>query len=205
VPLGVGEDERRAPRAALQQPPLDSEVLAQELHVPEQVLGRVHAHVGGRIARVGRAPSAAALVEDDDAVAVGVEPTAVAPHQPRPRPAVHDRGRLPVGVATGLPVDVVPVADVQQPLPVRLADRERPGHVAILARGVLSAHGRRADGDGHVLLQRHRGVDQVARGARPRLRRRARRGEIDKTAAIGQGPAPSDGRHVDAQVRAIRE
>ena len=73
APLGVREDQRRSPRPSRQQPPLDPEVLAEAFHVCEQVLGRVHAHVGGRIARVRQAPPTAALVEEHDQIAVGVE------------------------------------------------------------------------------------------------------------------------------------
>ena len=67
----------------MQQPPVDAEVLAQQLHVRDQVRGRVVPHVGGRVAGVRPAPPAAALVEQDEPVALGVE-----------RPPLAGRGSL---------------------------------------------------------------------------------------------------------------
>jgi len=44
------------------------------------------------------------------------------------RPAVQAAGELPVGVASDLPVDEIPIAHVQQPVRVRLERRIELGH-----------------------------------------------------------------------------
>ena len=120
VPLGVGEDQRRPPRAAVEEPPLDAEVLAQPLHVGDEVVGRVRRHVDRGVARVREAAAAATLVEQDDAVSLRVEVAAASRAAAGAGPTVHDEGRLPGRVATRLPVDEVVVAHVEQPLVVRL-------------------------------------------------------------------------------------
>jgi hypothetical protein len=69
-------DGRVTPAPAPQQPPPDAEVLAQPPHVRDQVVGRVGRQVGSGVAGVrgarGAAP-AAALVELDDQVGLGIE------------------------------------------------------------------------------------------------------------------------------------
>jgi hypothetical protein len=87
--LRVREDQRGTPRPAVQQPPLDPEVLAKKLHVGDQVRGGVHAHIGGRVARVRGAAPTAALVEQHHAVATGVERTPLPRRAPGPGAAVH--------------------------------------------------------------------------------------------------------------------
>jgi hypothetical protein len=125
--LGVRERERRAPRAAVEQPPLDAEVLAQALHVGDEVVGRVDRHVGRRVARVRRAATAAALVEEDRPVAGGVERATLVLRAAGSRPAVHDERRLAVRVAARLPVHEVAVAHVEHPVVVGL-DRRMHRH-----------------------------------------------------------------------------
>ena len=131
MPLGVGQDQRRSPGAAEQEPALDPEVLTESLHVCEQVLGGVRAHVGVRIACVRSAAPGAALVEEHDAIAVLVERPAGASFQTGAGPAVNDRRGLAVGIAAGLPIDVVAVAHVEHPVVVG-----RDSH----SRSVFGAH-----------------------------------------------------------------
>ncbi len=123
VPLGVGEDQGRAPGAAVQQPPVDPEVLAQALHVGDQVLGGVVLQARRRIGRVRPAPAAAALVEQDHPVPLRVEQPAAPGVAPGAGAAVHDQGGLAPGVAAGLPVHQVAVAGLQHALRVRLDGR----------------------------------------------------------------------------------
>jgi hypothetical protein len=66
-------DGRVTPAPAPQQPPPDAEVLAQPLHVRDQVVGRVGRQVGGGVAGVRGAAPAAALVELDDQIGLGIE------------------------------------------------------------------------------------------------------------------------------------
>ena len=89
--------------------------------------------VGGGVAGVRGAAPAAPLVEQDDAVARRVEVAAEAGGAAGPGPAVHDERGLAVGVAAGLPVDAVAVADVEHALRVRLDLRIQVAHAASLA------------------------------------------------------------------------
>jgi hypothetical protein len=77
---------------------LDAEVLPQPLHVGEQVLGGVVAHVGGGIAGMRRAAPASALVEQDDPVAIRIEVLASARLASPAGAAVHEQGGLPSGL-----------------------------------------------------------------------------------------------------------
>ena len=102
--LGVSEPQCRAPRPAEYQPTLDPEMLAQALHVLHQVPGRVVDQAG-----VGSALAAAALVKQDDAVALRIEE---APHLgigPPTGAAVNKHGRLAARVTALFVVDLVDV------------------------------------------------------------------------------------------------
>ena len=120
VLLSVGEDQRGAPRTAEEQPALHAEVFTQPLHVRDQMVRGVAAQIRGRVGGVRGAASAAALVEEDDPVSVGVEPPPYDRAAARPRPAVHDERGLATGVAADLPVHEMAVADIEHPLLVRL-------------------------------------------------------------------------------------
>src|SRR6266567_8310942 len=115
------------PRPAAQQPLLHAKVLAQLLHVPEQVPGRVQAHVSRGVAGVRQAAAAVALVEDDDPELLRVEGPPVSRRAPRPRSAVHDQRWHAIRVPAGLPVHEVPVTRVQQTALIRL-DIRIPRH-----------------------------------------------------------------------------
>ncbi|CAM5672647.1 hypothetical protein SBADM41S_08610 [Streptomyces badius] len=125
VLLGVRQDQGRAPRAPVQQPRVDVQVLPQAFHVGDQVGRRVVPHVRRRIARVRCGAAAAPLVEEDHPVAVRVEVPAGAGRAAGPGAAVDHEGRLAVRVAAHLPVHVVAVPDIQHPALVRL-DRRIP-------------------------------------------------------------------------------
>jgi hypothetical protein len=127
MPLRVGQRQGHPPRRAAQQPLLHAEVLAQLLHVPEQVPGRVKAHVSRGVAGGRQAAAAVALVEDDDPELLRVERLPVSRRAPRPRAAVHDQRWHAIRVAAGLPVHEVPVTGVQQAGLVGL-DIRVPGH-----------------------------------------------------------------------------
>ena len=128
VALGIGESENRSPGAAEDQPPVDTEVPPQSLQVGEEVLGRVGAEIGVRVARVGTAPTAAALIEENDPVGGGIE---VAPQTGRAagaRSAVEDDGGLAGRVTAGLPIHLVAVPDVEHAVLVRFDLRVERGH-----------------------------------------------------------------------------
>ena len=123
VLLGVRQRERRAPRPAGDEPAFDGEMLAQALHVRDQMVRGVAAHVRRRVARVRSASPASALVEQHCAVAIGVEAATHVGRAPRAGAAVHHHGRLAVRVAARLPVDEVAVAHVEQSAVIGLDGR----------------------------------------------------------------------------------
>ena len=125
----------------MQQPRADAQVLAQLLHVRDQVRGGVDRQAGVRVAGVRRAAPAAALVEQHDPVALRVEAAAHVRHGALAGAAVQEHGGLAAGVAGGFPVDEVPVADVQHPLVVRLDRRIQLDHDRFVLPGSLSAGG----------------------------------------------------------------
>jgi hypothetical protein len=94
---------------------LNAEVFAQPLQIGDQVPGRVVLET-----RMGPAAAAATLVEEDDAIARGVEKPARARVAARTGTAVQENRRLARGIAAFLPVDLVTVADGQMTLAARL-------------------------------------------------------------------------------------
>ena len=102
----VRERERAAPRAAEHEPAVELQMAAQALHVGDEVPGRVGFERGMRAA-----PSRAALVEDDDSVASGIEEPPRVDVAAAAGPAVHEQGGLARGVAGLLVVHLVAVAD----------------------------------------------------------------------------------------------
>jgi hypothetical protein len=79
--------------------------------------------------------AAAALVEEDDPVALGIEVAPAAAMTAGAGSAVDDERGLAVRVAARLPVDAVPVAHVQEAVRVRLERRVRASgfHARVLA------------------------------------------------------------------------
>ena len=98
--LGVDEAERAAPGAAEQHPAFDTEKFANALHVGNQGLRVVARELGVR-----RRATRAALVEQDDAVAFGVEKATVARLRSHAGTAMHEEHRDPFGVAALLEIE----------------------------------------------------------------------------------------------------
>ncbi len=107
---GVGDAEGAAPRAAEHLPAVDAEVLAQALDVGDEVPGGVVVERGERLAL-----AAAALVEQDDAVARRVEEAPVLGVGAAAGPAVQEHHRLAGAVARLLEVEVVPPRTCSRP------------------------------------------------------------------------------------------
>jgi hypothetical protein len=97
------------------QPALDAEVLAQLVHIRYQMPGGVIDQ-----ARMRLAAPAAALVEQHDAICVGIEETAGAIVAAGAGPAVHEQSGLAVGVAAFLVIDLVHAGHAQHAAVVRL-------------------------------------------------------------------------------------
>ena len=108
--LRVRQRQRAAPAPAEHQPALDVQVLAQLLHVGDEVPRRV-----GLERRVRAAAARAALIEHDDAIAGGVEEAAVIARAAAAGAAVQEHGRLAARVAAQLPIDAMAVADIEMP------------------------------------------------------------------------------------------
>ena len=102
--LGVGQRQCRPPRAAKHHPAFDAKLLAQALHVVDQVGGGVVFDMAGR-----RAAPAAALVEQHCAPAQRVEKTSVRRPAAAARPAVEKHHRLAIRPPRLLEVDRVTV------------------------------------------------------------------------------------------------
>ena len=121
-PLGVGhrirEAEGRPPGAAEEEPPVDPEVVPQPLQVRHEMGRRVDRQVGGGVLRRRGAPAGAALVEQDDAVALRVEEPRPPGAAARARAAVEHHRRNAVRGAPDLVVEPLPVADVEEALVV---------------------------------------------------------------------------------------
>src|SRR5262245_24142534 len=113
--LRVCERQRRTPGAAEHQPLIDAQVLAQCFHVSDEMPRRVVDEAGMRAAA-----TAAALVEQDDAIRIRIEETARAIVTARARAAVHEQGWLARGIATLLVIDLMLGRDPQVTRIVRL-------------------------------------------------------------------------------------
>jgi hypothetical protein len=113
VRFGVGQGQGAAPRSAEDQPTVDVQVFAKQLDVRDEVLGSVAGQIDVGLACVRRAPSAAALIEQHDAIRDRIEQPAVPPRASRPRATVDHNRRLAARVAARLPVHSVAVTDLQ--------------------------------------------------------------------------------------------
>ncbi len=100
--LRVGQRERRTPRPAEHLPAIQRQVLAQALHVGDQIPGRVVGKFGVR-----RGAPAATLVEQHDAVMRRIEEAPTVGIAARAGTAVHEYHRLAARVAALLVVDRV--------------------------------------------------------------------------------------------------
>ena len=123
LPFGVRQTKDRAPRQAVDDPPIDAESLPQPLDVGEVVI-----HVDARPVDVvaggtGGAAAAGALVEQHGSVATRIEVPARSRRATRARTAVQVHDGSPVRVAHLLVVQDVAVTDVE------LAGVERLGRL----------------------------------------------------------------------------
>ncbi len=152
VGLGVGQREGRPPGAAEDHPAVDAEVGAEALDVGDERPGGVVVE-----ARVRRALPAPALVELDDAVALGVEEPPVLRVAPAAGAAVEEHHRPPVGVARLLPVEVVDGGHAQPP-------RSPRGDLRVQTVSTTShcRHGRHRSHGGRRTVNRYRARRPVA-------------------------------------------
>jgi hypothetical protein len=119
VPFGVSQPQGRTPGAAEYQPPVEAEVLSEVFNVPQQVSGCIDREVRVQIAGVRRASTAATLIEEDNSVGIRIEEAAGSGRTSGTRTTVKDDGRLALLITADLPVNAVPVADVEHAMVVR--------------------------------------------------------------------------------------
>src|SRR6266853_1359311 len=89
---------------------------------------RVGREVNVRVARVRRASSASALVEQNDPIEVGVKVLPPACGAAGTRCAMEDQRGLTGGIAARLPIDLVPVTGIEQAVIVGFYVWVRFGH-----------------------------------------------------------------------------
>src|SRR5690349_10307133 len=103
--------------------------------------GSIRTQVGSRGTRQWPTAPAAALVEQHDVVERRIEQTPLPRRTPRARPPMQEQRREARGIATALPVHLVPVAHVQPATGRRLHRWEHPAipraDAACLACGIM--------------------------------------------------------------------
>src|ERR1700683_863690 len=115
ITLRVDERERGPPRTTGYQPAVDAQMLAESLHIGDQVVSSVVPHAGRGVTRVRCAPSAAALIEQDSPVTFRVERPPHVRRAPLTWAAMNQHRRFTVPVPAGLPVHEVAVTHVEHP------------------------------------------------------------------------------------------
>jgi hypothetical protein len=111
--LAISQCERGPPRSGEDQPSFYLQRRAQEFQIADEVLGCIRSQVCRSIARVRRASAAATLIEQNDAIGFWVEKSSPTRRAARAGTSVKDDRRLSSRVASHVPIDVVPVADVE--------------------------------------------------------------------------------------------
>ena len=130
--LGIGQRQRRAPRAAEHQPFVEAGHLAQPLDVGDEMPGRVGLEAGVR-----RRLAAAALVEQDDVVELRIEQPPLLGRDGAARPAMQEHRRLGALGADAFPVDDVAVADIEHAASRTARSRDRACASALLILSCL--------------------------------------------------------------------
>src|SRR5690349_4131174 len=101
----IGERQRAPPRPAENQPALDPE------HFPEALDIRHQMPRGIRLqARIGSGTAAAALVEQEHAIALRIEQLAMNRREAAARAPVQEYRRLPVRVSAQLPINSMAIS-----------------------------------------------------------------------------------------------
>jgi hypothetical protein len=128
-------------------PLVDAAMLAHRLDVLDQERRGVVDEFAMR-----QGPAGAALVENDDAVEVGIEEAAMGGRRPCPRPTVQEEHRNTARIAALFPVDLVPGIDPEHAGRVRFDGRVEVGTSRGVGRhgGSIAARARRVNPHGGV-------------------------------------------------------
>jgi hypothetical protein len=113
MPFGVSERQGRSPGAAKHQPPLDIEAPPQQFDICQEMGCRVGREIYVWVARVRRASSGSALVEQNDPIDVGIKRPPRTRGAARTRSAMEHERRLAGGIAARLPIELVPVTGLE--------------------------------------------------------------------------------------------
>ena len=106
--LGIGQRQRAAPRAAEYQPAFYVQMLAQQLHVRDQMRRGVVFQFAQR-----RGAPGATLIENNNAVVLRVEKTPVRGRRTRAGAAMQKHHRLAIGVARHFPIHLMQTVERQ--------------------------------------------------------------------------------------------
>ena len=117
--LAIGQRQRRSPGTAEHQPALDRQMFPQPLDIRDQVRGGVVAQL-----RPGNRAAGAALIEQDDAVAVGIEEPTVDRGASRARTAMQEDDGNAVRIAALLPVHRMDGVEPQHAAAIRFDRRK---------------------------------------------------------------------------------
>jgi hypothetical protein len=111
--FGVSERQGRSPRSSKHQPPLDIEAPSQQFDISEEMSCRVRGEIDVWLARVRRASSRSALIEQNDPIGVGVKGPPRARGAARTRSAVeHERG-LAGWISARVPLELIPITNIE--------------------------------------------------------------------------------------------
>ena len=110
--LRVGESQRAAPGFTEHQPTIDPQVLSQQLEIVDQMPRGVGAEVNASGARMRKTPTGATLVEQHNAVLCRIKQAAMVGLRLSTRSTVQEHRGLAFGVARGLPINALTVADI---------------------------------------------------------------------------------------------
>jgi hypothetical protein len=117
--FGVGERQGRSPGPSKYQPPLDIQVPTQQFDIGEEMSCRVRGQIDVGFARVRRASSRSALIEQNDPIGAWIKGPPRARGAARTRSAVeHERG-LAGWISAGLPIDLIPITNIEHAVLVR--------------------------------------------------------------------------------------
>jgi len=118
--FGVSKRQGRSPGPAKHQPPLDLEAPPQQFDICEEMGRRVAREIYVWVARVRRASSGSALVEQNDPIDVGIKRPPRARGAARTRSAMEHERRLAGGIAARFPIQLVPITGVEHSVIVGL-------------------------------------------------------------------------------------
>jgi hypothetical protein len=128
MPFGVSERQVDPPRPAKHQPSLDIEAPPQQFDICEEMSCRVRGEIYVWVARVRRASSRSALVEQNDPIDVWIKGPPRARGAARTRSAVEHHRGLAGWISARFPIDLVPITNIEHSVIVGFNIWIKAGH-----------------------------------------------------------------------------